>query len=622
MTRKELVQAVNDDLAARAQWDTRQAMFYEMRFHGLRRKNKPHPNASDVHFPLADSVIERLKPHYFQQLFATEQLASFVPKKPGVSSLQSASAAQWFDYQLKQNSNLETEILIAIDKVLMCGRPVVKVVWEADKQRLRFVAIPPQHIIVPSGTRSLEEADRIVHVQHYSPESYARMEGFKQGDEFLRKITGAGTRNESADTDLTEVKYRREGLTHGDEKTIVLWEIWTHTANGWKFVTISPLAPDEPVKEEIGCPYNHKLPPFVDLPYEVTDSGWYSPRGLVEIVAVFEAELCKLLNEKNDAMTYFNRPMFTSAQATPNVGNLRMVPGQILPPGIQPVQMPNPPIAFDQQILLMRDIAERLVAVPDFGMSQVQNTKEKRTATEIAAIGQMSQQSADLRMRIFRHALGRIYRMAWSVLLQYNRNALTVFVDDAVKDIDGQALSDSYAIIPSGSADGVNKQLAMNKAVARLQLFREDPFINQGELRKSYLEADDPGSVKRLFQDPGIGAANQAEDQATEIAILRLGFPAVVTPADNHAVHIQTLLAYIIQQSRDKQAPKATEMQALQQHAIQHIELLRQANPQQAKQAEQAWQALPDMIAQAEQQAQMQQQQPNQQPNAQTPQLA
>lgn len=616
MERTELVAAINDDLAARAMWDTRQAMFYEMRFSGLRRKNKPFPNASDVHFPLADSVIERLKPHYFQQLFATEQLAAFLPSKAGVTSLQSSAAAQWFDYQLKQNSNLETECLVLIDKLLMCGRPVMKVVWDVDAKKLRFSAIPPQYIIVPVGTRSLEEADRVVHVQHYSPEGYARQSGFKQGDEFIKKITGAGTKNEAADTELAEPKYRREGLTHGDEKTIVVWEIWTQDADGWRYVTLSPLVPNEPIKPEMRSPYAHKGPPFVDFTYEVNDASWYSPRGVVEIVAVFEAELCKLLNEKNDAMTFFNRPLFRASQAVPNANNLRLVPGQILPQGVEPVQMPSPPLAFDQQIVLMRDIAERLVAVPDFGMSQVQNTKDTRTATEIAAIGQMSQQSADLRMRIFRIALGRLYRMAWSLLLQNNRNALEIFVNEDVRAIDQAALVDAYSVVPSGSSDGVNKTMAMNKAVARFQMFKGDPFIQQAELRKSMLEADDAGLVKRLFTDPGLTAATQAEDQAQEISVLRLGFPAVVTAADDHAVHLQTLMAYIAHQAQLKTPPHGTEMQALQQHAMQHIEALRQADPKQARQAEEAWAMLPQLLAQ---QAQQQQQTPTP-PTNETPQ--
>ena len=57
MDREKLNANVLQDLADRSLWDTRQRMFYEMRHHGLRRKTKPWPTASDAHFPLSDSIL-------------------------------------------------------------------------------------------------------------------------------------------------------------------------------------------------------------------------------------------------------------------------------------------------------------------------------------------------------------------------------------------------------------------------------------------------------------------------------------------------------------------------------------------------------------------------------------
>jgi FMN phosphatase YigB (HAD superfamily) len=49
-------------LTARKHWEQRQATWYQMRHDGLRRRNKPWPNAADMHYPLADGIIEKLKP--------------------------------------------------------------------------------------------------------------------------------------------------------------------------------------------------------------------------------------------------------------------------------------------------------------------------------------------------------------------------------------------------------------------------------------------------------------------------------------------------------------------------------------------------------------------------------
>src|SRR3954454_1235964 len=69
------------DLRSRQAWLSRQSAWYQMRHDGLRRKSKPFPGAADLHYPLADSIIEKLKPFYFNQLFATETVAEFVPKR-------------------------------------------------------------------------------------------------------------------------------------------------------------------------------------------------------------------------------------------------------------------------------------------------------------------------------------------------------------------------------------------------------------------------------------------------------------------------------------------------------------------------------------------------------------
>ena len=55
-------------------------------------------------------------------------------------------------------------------------------------------------------------------------------------------------------------------------------------------------------------------------------------------------------------------------------------------------------------LVQVRDLAEQRVATPDFGLSQTFSVQERRTATEINAIGQMFHQSSDLRLRVFRMA--------------------------------------------------------------------------------------------------------------------------------------------------------------------------------------------------------------------------
>jgi len=606
--REKLNADVLQDLADRSVWDTRQRMFYEMRHHGLRRKSKPWPGASDVHFPLVDTTISELKPAYFQQLFATDLIAQFIPTTPQVAEYTTA-AAQWFDHRIKQKTNLETEVLSAVDAMLMCGTGILKVLWDYSSKRLKYYTVDPQHFVVPAWTRDIADADRICHISVYSVDAYKRQKHLKQDAETVKLITGSYS-EDSGGSDTDYVKYEREGLTLPDTDQIIVWEVYHRCPDSgqWLICTYSPTSPDIDLRPPMKIPYNHGKPPFIAFNYEIKDPGFYSSRGVVELQAIFEAELTKLMNEKNDAMTVFNRPLFRAERDMPNSGNLRMTPGSILPYGIQPVAQQSPPISFDQQMNIMREIAQNRVSTPDFGLTQTLQNSERRTATEIQAIGGLYQQSSDLRMRIFRIALGNLYRMSWSILLQYDKTSLDYWYLDTAEQIPQEALHEQYGIQPTGSADGVNKQLLMQKAITRFQMFANDPYIDQGQLRKTILESDDATLVKRLYIDPMLTQSTQAEDQANEITFLRLGFPALVKDSDDHLVHIQTVMAYITNRADTGAPPEPAEGQFLEQHIGEHLEKLKEADPKTGRQVEQE---LKNLFAQMQQAVAEQAQQQN-----------
>ena len=607
-SRQKLNTDVLQDLADRSVWDVRQRMFYEMRHHGLRRKNKPWPGASDVHFPLVDTTISELKPAYFQQLFATDLIAQFVPTSPQVAEFTTA-AAQWFDHRVKQKTNLETEVLSAVDAMLMCGTGILKVLWDYSTKRLKYYTIDPQHFVVPAWTRDIADADRICHISVYSVEAYKRQKHLKQDKAILDQIVGSYN-DDAGDMGTEAAKYEREGLTFPEKEKIIVWEVYYRCPDTgqWIICTYSPTSPDIDLRPPMKVPYNHGKPPFIAFNYEIKDPGFYSSRGVVELQAIFEAELTKLMNEKNDAMTLFNRPLYRAERDMPNSGNLRMTPGSILPYGIQPVVHQAPPISFDQQMNIMREIAQNRVSTPDFGLTQTLQNTERRTATEIQAIGGLYQQSSDLRMRIFRIALGNLYRMSWSILLQYDKTSLDYWYLDTAQEIPQEALHEKYNIQPTGSADGVNKQLLMQKAITRFQMFANDPYIDQGQLRKTILESDDATLVKRLYVDPMLTQSTQAEDQANEITFLRLGFPALVKDSDDHLIHIQTVMAYITNRADTGAPPEPAEGQFLEQHIGEHLEKLKEADPKVGRQVEQE---LKNLFAQMQQAVAQQAEQQN-----------
>ena len=88
---EKIYNLVADDIKSRVEWETRQALWYQMRNNGLKRKHKPWPNAADMHFPLIDTTINKLKPGFFQQAMGLEVLATFVPMRSQLAGFTTAA---------------------------------------------------------------------------------------------------------------------------------------------------------------------------------------------------------------------------------------------------------------------------------------------------------------------------------------------------------------------------------------------------------------------------------------------------------------------------------------------------------------------------------------------------
>jgi len=541
----ELYDLVANDISSRTRWEVRQGLWYQMRNDGLRRQGKPWPNASDAHFPLIDTTINKLKPAFFQQSMGLDVIATFVPMRTQLAAFTTA-AEQWFSYKMHEKSNFASEAMSWIDHMLMGGHGVIKVFWNPDKKQVQFQAIDSMYMIVPPWTKDVEGADRICQVMPMSLESYKRAGIYNTDKSTLDKIVGGKTEESGILNDLKNNKELREGLTYStDKEQVIVWEVYTRDEDGeWEMQCFSPQAPDTKLRDTMKVPFDHGHPPYVTCKYEITDGGWYSPRGVCEMLAPFEAALTKTWNERLDASTLFNKPLFRAERDLPNSVNLRLNPGQILPFGIAPVQMPNTPADFDDEMAQTQSIAEQRVTVPDYGLMA---DRDRRTATEIKSINAQSQQNMDLRLRLFRQALGDLFRQTWSILLQFDKKDLQYrFLEDSLS-VDPVALHDEYQIEPRGGMDMISREMLLSRAIQRKELFMNSPWINQVELDKSILELEDPALVPRLVQDPNEKLGDEAEDEQRTVPALLIGQMIPVKVGWNYQTRIGVLMAFLEQ---------------------------------------------------------------------------
>ena len=530
-TEEQLASLTRQSLSDRSRWEERQDIWYKMRNHGLRRTRMPFPKAADLHYPLIDTVIEKLTPFYLQQFSGAALLADFIATDGSGRDIANLSeqAARFFDYEVKQNTNFEDEEEPLIDSMLLSGRAVLKIRWDDAKESVSYDVLDPLFFIVPTMTKSLQDAEFITEVVQYSPAQYKQIKVFRQDDDFVQLLYKKGDENGDGDN-TNDIKYTREGLSQPDGKTIVLWTTYRKewVEEKYSVVEIDPISgaeiaveqvrkvrrvrvytyaphmPDKPVRPPFTLPYKHNDYPFVDFPAEGKEKRWYSPRGVAEKLASFEVYLCKVWNEKADAMTFYNNPIYsTNGAPIANASNLKMTPGSVFQSALQRVDAGNPPISFDQEMINTRSAAESLVQVPDFGMGKQTDLSERRTATEIQAISQLSSAGQDARAQLFRKRLRQVYRQTWAILREYKKDSVLRFIHDGKAGVADRAIfAQDFDVAPAGAPNAWNKQYHAQVALQLLQLFRQDPNVNQIALKRAVIETLAPQYLTDLIIDP------------------------------------------------------------------------------------------------------------------------
>lgn len=530
-TEEQLASLTRQSLSDRSRWEERQDIWYKMRNHGLRRTRMPFPKAADLHYPLIDTVIEKLTPFYLQQFSGAALLADFIATDGSGRDIANLSeqAARFFDYEVKQNTNFEDEEEPLIDSMLLSGRAVLKIRWDDAKEGVSYDVLDPLFFIVPTMTKSLQDAEFITEVVQYSPAQYKQIKVFRQDDDFVQLLYKKGDENGDGD-DTNDIKYTREGLSQPDGKTIVLWTTYRKewVEEKYSVVEIDPISgaeiaveqvrkvrrvrvytyaphmPDKPVRPPFTLPYKHNDYPFVDFPAEGKEKRWYSPRGVAEKLASFEVYLCKVWNEKADAMTFYNNPIYsTNGAPIANASNLKMTPGSVFQSALQRVDAGNPPISFDQEMINTRSAAESLIQVPDFGMGKQTDLSERRTATEIQAISQLSSAGQDARAQLFRKRLRQVYRQTWAILKDYKKDSVLRFIHDGKAGVADRAIfNQDFDVAPAGAPNSWNKQYHAQVALQLLQLFRQDPNVNQIALKRAVIETLAPQYLTDLIIDP------------------------------------------------------------------------------------------------------------------------
>lgn len=591
----ELHQTILKALSDRADWEDRQRLYYAMRHDGLRRARKPFAGAADIHYPLVDGTIEAFKPFYVNQLTADQFVAEFTALRKDLAAFRD-SARGAFDWLVKHRTDFFAKCMSAVDTMLMRQRGILKLYWDAEEKKVCVEVVDPLFFIVPSRSKGPDEDDWFVHVKQLSLGQYRRSRVYDQNPELIERIRGK-SRDEEAQSTSDEEKLSREGITDTkDRDTIIIWEVWQKTAGGFLIREYSPAEPDRDLRppRQAGEKWRDKVfQPFVGLVSEIKDEGWYAPRGIAERLGPFEVALCKQWNEKLDAMSFLNRPTFSREDDLPgNTLNIQFQPGEVLPKGVTPNPMPNLPKSFEEDMSLTRAVAQDYIKLPDAGLSadptQATSAGEKPTARQVSYQASLTSGTVNMRGFVFRLGLQACYWRMWALFCNHKGEEITYMVGQDIHTLPEEALSDQFEIEPAGAVENWNRGQRKQDAGQRFNAFNGDPMIDQEELRRDVLNAEDARLAARLLVPQGRREQEEAEDEAMEILLLLEGYPAVALPAENHELRLRVLYGKLQQMDALGRPVDPMVLQRFQEHIAQHEQLLAQVNPTLAKQFAQA----------------------------------
>lgn len=540
ISNRKLWSQTMSDLRNRRPWEDKLARMHLQR-HGLDRNtvnNVPWPRASNIRFMLSDMFIERKKPLYFRIIFNSENIFQFkaliqenVPFAVG--------CAHYYDFVCKQKTDLEEELLFCIDCLLQWGETYVKITWDDEKEVPCFQQIDPLFIIAPSTATSLRYADRFTHVIQLSKqqikEKYAYL-GKEKLKQLMIRIDDPTSRNHDQ-SNQEQNEYDREGVSRSGNGKPVLWEVHYHDAEGKKRLrTVAPdyLTFDFEDDRLYDDAYNDDWM-VVQIRRELTNKNLHSSRGICEVVSEFEYSLTSMWRSKHNAMTLYNAPIFHTAGGPPgSTNNESLIPGAIMPFKLERVDMGSPPISWDIEMENTQKYAEGRMAIFDTQIAEASGNN--RTAKEVSAIENQQGLSLDLETGIWKRGIKKVGAIGWRLICAHRPKSLMYYINNDMQELSPDAINSDYQLSVSGSAENINKEWMLQKAMQNFEIAKGNPFVNLGEVTKHYFEVGSPGSVQRFYTNPQEQQYKNSRKAFSDISLMMDGFTIVPESTDDHFV--------------------------------------------------------------------------------------
>ena len=531
---------ISKDISMRSEWFDKRLRLRGMRL-GERRKNLPYRNAPNFVDPIIDDNVRSITSSENQILWSGRAIANFLPLNEEAAKLK-RHAEIAFNTLLKFTLNIRAKVESLLDTKNQDGMAIAKMISNHDDYlRLMgedavipdFEDVDPLDVYVPTGTREIKNAVRITHVLKLSEGELRRRADrgdWKNVEQVIlacRRDTAAGhgTRG-STDDDAPAMI----GLIRSDPSVdkFVLWEVY-HEEKGertrtimcpdnaeieiksipweWPEVQQETVVVDEQtgeatgVVEEIGLPIRRW--PFFQFRFEGRTRDYYDVRGGAEMLEDNQKIGTQFLNIRGTHFDFYGKPLLSGGSQRAGLAKFKWQPGEMMPEGVAPAQLPQLDPALDFSVDRERANAARRVGGSQGGLLSAQNQRERKTATEVNKETGISTGLTSDSIQRFAEPFSDLFTEMWTFLKHHPIKLPMINTQLEFRGFTEMAIFDAkFIVIASPNAMSANPQMVLQQLTQLSPFLQNNPAVDIIEFTRMLVDQIDPHLTDRVVLDP------------------------------------------------------------------------------------------------------------------------
>lgn len=441
----------------------------------------------------------------FVEGLASDAAASGQEAPPAPSPAEFVSAVLQEQYRL--DPGVDGDQLAAATQGILAGQPVVRLLYEevvADRPSWK-VLDPLKVIRTPRGTE-VSTDDFVAVVHDMTPDALRRMvrDGHLQPgpvEEVLERRGRLMSQDElsfHADRGLSQSSGSREmiqqildtadGISDAEALSPMketIWQIFTKLDTDGDGLLERVVLWYHPVSKTLLAANDYVFPfrewPVVEFNFEYTSARPFSARGIPEHLYAHQKIRNRMHNARLDAVAITLSPMFTARTTVGSaLRNIRPRPGLIIPVSqvgdIAPLNTDTRPLQFLlQEENVTAQQAEQYIGIFDPSVL-AQNTPERRTATEVAAVTGVADTVFSADAILFQRSMAKVHRQLWQLIMEFgpDEEFFRVTGEQVPRTALRADLNRNFDIAPAGTPETTSRAVALQNAGRALELALQD----------------------------------------------------------------------------------------------------------------------------------------------------